>query len=118
MLLLFFLFFFYLISKLKCMNLDQVSSTCICKKIRSYVQARIINKNSPTFPPHIYINYNNLCYLYLEGCLWVSEVSFIVFDSLISSVESITTFVAVPMCSFEFLLPLYYTNNGAVVTAS
>ena len=56
--------------------------------------------------------------LYLEGGLGVSEMSFVMFDSFISSVEAITTLVAMPVSSLEFLLSLDHTNYITMVTTS
>lgn len=58
-----------------------------------------------------------LCNLYLKGCLWVAEMSAIMFDSLISAVKAIPTPVAMPVSSFEFFGSFDSTNNITVIAA-
>lgn len=54
----------------------------------------------------------------LEGGVGVSEVSLEVFDSLVSTVETVLAAVAVPVGTFEPLLPFNGTNYFTVVAAS
>lgn len=50
--------------------------------------------------------------------MWVSEVCFVVFDSLVPPVKAVSAAVAVPVCSFKPFLSFYGAHNLTVVTAT
>lgn len=60
----------------------------------------------------------NLSNLNLEGSLRVPEVCFVMFNGLISSIETIPAAVAVPMSPLESLFSFDYAYDITLVTAS
>ena len=46
----------------------------------------------------------------------VSKVSFVVFESLVPSIETILAFVAMPVCALEGFLSFYRSHNLTIVT--
>lgn len=83
-----------------------------------HIWAHILSPSSIPHPHSLLQKLTHLSNRDLECGLRISEVCLVMFHSLIPPVEPITTSITVPVCSFKFFLPLNYSNNVTMITAT